>query len=279
MGPCYKCNKYGHLMADCPIMVATSSSSKKKNKKKAFQATWDDSESESEEDNDKANMCFMASNKVNSNPDNDLIFDDTAHAFKELNDQYKILRSKHAKLKKEHEKLFLKYNSLKEENDRLIVAHNKIKEDLNSNLSSCSSKRAKVPINHDEIDDMKIKMDVLSSTLSKCAFDNKKLELMFRKKSTHSFHASHHSHAHHNHNDSHSHHAFMYANVYNYTFCGRKGHLSKLCYDHLNMSNTQTWVKKSNPIRPNKIWVLKSPHNVGDVGTIQSGLTQLKMIT
>ena len=233
-GPCYNYNKYGHLMADCPTMVAKGSSSKKPYKKKALQATWDDSESESEEEEDTANMCFMAGNEVNSSPEDELTFDDLAHAFEELEGLYRVLRNKHAKLKKEHEKLFLEYNSLNEENDKLIVAHNKIQEDLNSHLSSCSSKRAKVPINRKEIDEMKTKMNELSSTLSKCAFDNEKLEFMFRKKTTHSSlaahssHTSHISHAHHAHHKNHTHHAYMYENVYTCTFCGRKGHLSRV---------------------------------------------------
>ena len=155
----------------------------------------------------------------------------------------------------------------------MIAAHDKIQEDLNSHLSSCSSKRAKFPINRKEIDEMKTKMNELSSTLSKCAFDNEKLEFMFRKKTTHSSHASHSSHtshvshAHHAHHKNHTHHAYMYENVYTCTFCGRKGHLSRFCYDRLHLNNGRTWVKKTNPIGPNKIWVPKSPHYVGDVGT------------
>ena len=220
-------------------MVATSSS-KMPNKNKAFQVTWDDSESESEEEQDKANMYFMAGNEVNSNPEDELTFDDLAYAFEELNDHYRVLKNKHAKLKKEYERLFIEHDVVLKEKDKISIAHDKIQEDMNSHMSSCSSESVKVPINRKEIDDMKIKMDVLSSTLSKCAFDNKKLEFMFRKKPTSASHASHHSHAHHAHNDSHSHHTFMYANVYNCTFCGRKGHLSRFCYDRLHENNSRT---------------------------------------
>jgi hypothetical protein len=169
-GPCYKCNKYGHLMADCPIMVATSSSSKKPNKKKAFQVTWDDSESESEEEQDKANMCFMAGNEVNSNPEDELTFDDLAYAFEELEGHYKTLKSRHAKLKKEHDKLVLEHDILLKEKDRIFIAHNKIQEDLNSHMSSCSSKSVKVPINRKEIDEMKTKINELSSTFEQVCF-------------------------------------------------------------------------------------------------------------
>ena len=58
---CYNCRKPGHIMADCPEFKKKVSSSKPKKpmEKKAYKATWD-SESESEEEVDQANMCFMA---------------------------------------------------------------------------------------------------------------------------------------------------------------------------------------------------------------------------
>jgi chromosome segregation ATPase len=168
----------------------------------------------------------MAGNEVNSNLDDDdkRTFDDLAYAFEELNDHYKVLKSKHGKLKKEHDKLILDHSVLLKEKDDIFIAHNKIQEDLNSHLSSCSHKSTKVPINRKEIDEMKNKMDVLSSTLSKCAFDNKKIEFIFRKKPTHSSHASldTHSHAHHTHHNNHTHHTYMYTNVYNCTFAVAK---------------------------------------------------------
>ena len=59
MGPCYHCKKMGHLIADCPSLQVTISKKVHK-KKKAMVATWDDSETESEEEVDTANICFMA---------------------------------------------------------------------------------------------------------------------------------------------------------------------------------------------------------------------------
>jgi hypothetical protein len=126
-----------------------------------------------------------------------------------------------------------------------------------------------VPIERDEIDEMKNKMNVLSSTLSKCAFDNVKLESMFKKKNTHSPHVSHASHSHHIHQGDHSHHAHIYANIYHCTFCGRNGHINKFYFDRLNKNNSSVWVKKTNISRPNKIWVPKSPHSHVDIGTSQ----------
>ena len=55
---CFNCGKTGHIVAECPDKVKPSNS-KKPYKKKALKATWD-SESESDEEVDTANMCFMA---------------------------------------------------------------------------------------------------------------------------------------------------------------------------------------------------------------------------
>ena len=56
-------------------------------------------------------------------------------------------------------------------------------------------------------------------------------------------------------------HNFMYANVYTCTHCGRTGHLTKVCYDKiniLNFANKFVWVRKcANLQGPKKIWVQK----------------------
>ena len=43
-------HKYEHLKPECPLMKEKNSTFKKPYKKKAFQVTWDDSDSESEEE-------------------------------------------------------------------------------------------------------------------------------------------------------------------------------------------------------------------------------------
>ena len=56
-------------------------------------------------------------------------------------------------------------------------------------------------------------------------------------------------------------HETMYAYVYTCTYCGRKGHLAKFCYDRINNSNFANkfvWVRKgANPHGSNKVWVPK----------------------
>ena len=64
----YKCKKPGHVKYDCPLYKA------KREKRRAMVATWNQSEysSDDENENEVANMCFMAfevKDKVNSNLD------------------------------------------------------------------------------------------------------------------------------------------------------------------------------------------------------------------
>ena len=75
-------------------------------------ATWDDSETESEEEIDTAHMCFMAHgneaskvNVENSLEDGDLTMDELAQFFEELQNRYEIFLAQ-KKVKKG--KLFIK---------------------------------------------------------------------------------------------------------------------------------------------------------------------------
>jgi len=56
---CFNCRKPGHIVAECPETKSKPSTSKKSYKKKALKPTWD-SENESEEEVETANVCFMA---------------------------------------------------------------------------------------------------------------------------------------------------------------------------------------------------------------------------
>ena len=110
-------------MAECPDKVKPSTS-KKPYKKKAMKATWD-SESESEEEIDTANMCFMANestSKVTSSTlfDDELSMDELGETFVELSHNYDFLKKKYLKMKKENESLNYQVLTLSKEKDDLL---------------------------------------------------------------------------------------------------------------------------------------------------------------
>ena len=97
MGPYYHCKQTQHLIADCPSLEATTS--KRLYKKKAMVATWDDSETEPEEEVDTENVCFMTNRDEATNVtiqdslDDDLSIDELARFFfDELLEIYEILK-------------------------------------------------------------------------------------------------------------------------------------------------------------------------------------------
>ena len=113
---CFKCNKPGHIKKDCPLMKSKGhfkNFNKFNKKKKAFQATWDDSDSSSsdeEEATETANICFMAQE------DEVQDYDELLEAFNELFNNFKNEKIKNKVLTKEMTNLsnkiqfmFLKY--------------------------------------------------------------------------------------------------------------------------------------------------------------------------
>jgi len=90
---------------------------------------------------------------------------------------------------------------------------------------------------------------------------------MIRKKHAPHLHAHHsrHTHAYHVHT-----HDTLYVRVYTCTHYGRKGHLTKFCYDRLNISNFASkniWTRRgTNPHGPKKVWVPKITPIFFDVG-------------
>jgi len=82
MSHCYHCKKMEHLIADYPSLQATTS--RKIQKKKAMVATWDDSETESEEEIDTAHVCFMANREEISKLTLDTSLDDDELTMNEL---------------------------------------------------------------------------------------------------------------------------------------------------------------------------------------------------
>ena len=105
---CFNCQRPGHIVAECPDKVKPSTS-KKPFKKKAIKATWD-SESESEDEIDTANMCFMANESTSkvtpsTSFNDELSMDELGEAFVELSHNYDFLKKKYLKMKKENESL------------------------------------------------------------------------------------------------------------------------------------------------------------------------------
>jgi len=106
VGSCFHYKKSEHLIRECPTLKATSSSRVPKNK--AMKATWDDdSESDSSEDVDTANVCFMAHGDDPTNisleasvDNNDLIIDELANFFEELQERYDLLKVQNNNWKK-----------------------------------------------------------------------------------------------------------------------------------------------------------------------------------
>jgi len=158
------------------------------------------------------------------------------------------------------------------EKENLSLSLENTKKDFDAYKVSCKAKFRSIDEN--EISLMKDKINTLSNTLKKYEFDKAKLEFLFLKRHTqrkpppHISHTHHvHTytqHAHHAHN---THHSFMYANVYSCTYCDRKGHLAKFCYDRLNIANNHVCVHKTNFIGPKKIWVSESTPILNDIGT------------
>ena len=121
-----------------------------------------------------------------------------------------------------------------------------------------------------EVKFLKNKIDCLSSTLSKCAFNHSRLETLFSKKQTPYIHAHHHPHAY-AHFARHDHtHTHMHSRVHKCTHYGRKGHLVKCCFDkihHINFAKKNVWVPyNANPQGPKRKWVPKFLPFIFDVG-------------
>jgi len=93
---CFNCRKPRHIVAECPKNKSKPYTLKKPYKKKALKATWD-LESESEEEVDMANVCFMANDntpKVTSEPsidDCELTMNELGEDFEEPSHNYDFL--------------------------------------------------------------------------------------------------------------------------------------------------------------------------------------------
>ncbi|KAK2986252.1 hypothetical protein RJ640_021821 [Escallonia rubra] len=112
---CYECGKTGHIKKYCPQL---------KNKSTSTLLTWDDSDEsdkEASEDDDVAQLCFMAkddhSNKVISAENFD--YNKLKIAFLELSENHEKLKVKNADLKRKALALMNTVEELEGENEEL----------------------------------------------------------------------------------------------------------------------------------------------------------------
>ena len=147
-------------------------------------ATWDDSETESEEEIDTAYMCFMAhgdeASKVkleNSLENEDLIMDELAQFFEELQNRYEIF-------------LKNKFEIVVNEKNDLSKSFEKIKIDFEKYKTTYKGKSPNITYNKNKFLDIQKRIEVLDTTLKKCAFDMTKFVYIIPKennlKETHS---------------------------------------------------------------------------------------------
>ena len=102
-----------------------------------------------------------------------------------------------------------------------------MKNDFDKYKLIYKGKSPNIIFNKNKFLDIQKRIDVLDTTLKKCAFDMNKFASMFPKRKPQRKHTSHTSNTHlekYAHTHQHKH-AFMYGKVYTCTHCGRKAHL------------------------------------------------------
>ncbi|GAV65386.1 UBN2 domain-containing protein, partial [Cephalotus follicularis] len=155
---CYECNKPGHIWPDCPKLK------KKKDKKKAMIATWRDSEdssSDEDENEEIANIAFMAMEDDDEVCSSSLSYNDLQNEYNELIDVLDDLNKEYQLLKK--------------------IAKDRAKEnhELKKYILDTKKDEGLVEKNfalEKEIYDLKIEIDALKNTFSKFSESSNKLD-------------------------------------------------------------------------------------------------------
>jgi hypothetical protein len=180
-----------------------------------------------------------------SESEDDLSFEELASGFDKLRHAYNALKLKHDMLQRDHDALLSKFDDVC--NDKMIIIHanEKLKIDndaLSSKLDSISLEKENVSFESNvtknelaslkshvcsssnnamlsvELNDVKDRIDCLSSTLNVCVHKHKDLMNLCVEKN-YSIHKKN------------THHAFIYAKVLKCKICGRNGHVAKYCFD------------------------------------------------
>ena len=146
----------------------------------------DDSETEFEEEIDTAHMCFMAHgdakvNLENSLEDEDLTIDELAQFFEELQNRYEISLSQNKKLKMENDLLKNKFEIVLNEKNDLSKSFEKMKMDFEKYKTAYKGKSPSITNNKNEFLKIQKHVEVLDTTLKKCAFDMNKFASIFPK--------------------------------------------------------------------------------------------------
>jgi len=170
------------------LSISLSSHFKKNAKEQSDNSSWDDdSESDSREDVDVANICFMAHGddptKAPFKPnldDSDLTMDEPANFFEELQERYDLLKVQYRKLKKENDVLINNINEISKEKDVLSISPKNVQKDFDNYKIARKAKFSSVDKN--EFSNIKIRIDALSNTLKKYDVDKATLGSMFLKK-------------------------------------------------------------------------------------------------
>ncbi|XP_038984472.1 uncharacterized protein LOC120111489 [Phoenix dactylifera] len=156
---CYGCNKAGHIKSECPY---AKKKKEEKKKKKAMLAIWDDSSDKSNTDQEKdeiANLCLMAKedNDAEEEVSGSISFDDLLSAYNDLASAFIKIKKRNKLLKKDNARHMNAVEIHKEEINKIAYndEHEKIKKE-NENL--------------------KVEIDALKKTFSKCSYNSEQLE-------------------------------------------------------------------------------------------------------
>ncbi|GAV69193.1 LOW QUALITY PROTEIN: zf-CCHC domain-containing protein/UBN2 domain-containing protein, partial [Cephalotus follicularis] len=161
---CYECNKPGHFKNECPNLKKKERFNKEHSKKKkAMVATWDDSDSSSEQECDEEveNFALMAMEEDISGDESENVvnytFDELQIAYEKLYDECENVSLKNKTFKKNAISLSKEIDDLKSENRKLL---NEIESLKNRNKN----------------EKLKIEIDALKKTFTKFSNSSDKLD-------------------------------------------------------------------------------------------------------
>jgi hypothetical protein len=250
---CFECKKPDHMKVDCPQLK-----NKRRFKRRAFKVTLDDSDTESSESEQEemANMCFMANTDDEVSSSNDFFSDNESPS-----PTYDELEKAYGKLCDLYERLATRYLNLKETNSS---SSSKIEESLKEEIcmlkTSLDKEKEKNKELADKLEKQKLTLEKFTQGTKaldiilgsqKCVFD--KSGLGYKPKV----------------NEKYFKNFFVKAKSRNEptitcTYCNKKGHKAYSCYVRKYGAKAMKKVWKIKDIIPNmfgpeKAWVPRAP--------------------